>query len=62
MGFIRRELDYVDVESLIKDIKMDAEVAGNSLNREGWGAGGEAAWLDGEGWGEKVKGKGESKV
>ncbi|TVY33558.1 Riboflavin kinase, partial [Lachnellula subtilissima] len=26
-GFIRRELDYVDVESLIRDIRVDCEVA-----------------------------------
>lgn len=65
MGFIRPELDYVDVESLIKDIRMDIEVAGRSLEREGWRERGEAKWLEGEGWREEMreKGKGgESKV
>jgi riboflavin kinase len=55
MGFIRKELDYVDVESLIRDIRMDVEVAGNSLRREGWGEGGEGRWLEGEGWSERVR-------
>lgn len=32
-GFIRPELDYVDKESLINDIKMDIDVAGRSLSR-----------------------------
>ncbi|TVY53373.1 Riboflavin kinase, partial [Lachnellula suecica] len=55
MGFIRPELDYVDKESLIRDIRMDIEVAGNSLKRDNWGAGGDGKWLGGEGFvrGEK---------
>lgn len=32
-GFIRPELDYVDKESLINDIKTDIDVAGRSLSR-----------------------------
>lgn len=65
-GFIRRELDYVDVESLIKDIRLDCEVAQRSLERGAWGPGKEEKWLEGEGWSEsegvmKVEGEG-SKV
>ena len=64
-GFIRRELDYVDVESLIRDIRVDCEVARRSLEREGWGPGGEKGWLEGEGWSEskrieKVEGEGNT--
>lgn len=33
LGFIRPELDYVSVESLINDIKTDIDVAGRSLAR-----------------------------
>ncbi|KAF7185218.1 Riboflavin kinase [Pseudocercospora fuligena] len=33
LGFIRPELDYVDMQSLIDDIKTDINVAGNSLSR-----------------------------
>jgi riboflavin kinase len=36
LGFIRPEYDYVDVESLIKDIEEDIEVTKRSLGREGW--------------------------
>ncbi|TVY92906.1 Riboflavin kinase [Lachnellula willkommii] len=66
-GFIRRELDYVDVESLIRDIRVDCEVARRSLEREAWGPGKEEKWLEGEGWSESesrsgVKSSGESKV
>ncbi|RDL36996.1 uncharacterized protein BP5553_04429 [Venustampulla echinocandica] len=50
MGFIRKEFDYVDVESLIKDIKTDIEVARASLDRENWRAGKETEWLGGSGW------------
>ncbi|KAF9035617.1 riboflavin kinase [Panaeolus papilionaceus] len=36
-GFIREERwDYVDEEELIADIKLDCEVARNSLDREAW--------------------------
>lgn len=33
LGFIRPELDYVDMQSLIDDIVTDINVAGNSLSR-----------------------------
>jgi riboflavin kinase len=33
LGFIRPEYDYVDMESLIDDIKTDINVAGRSLTR-----------------------------
>lgn len=33
LGFIRPEYDYVSVESLIEDIKMDIEVTKKSLDR-----------------------------
>lgn len=36
LGFIRKELDYTTLEALIKDIGLDIEVAGRSLNRFGW--------------------------
>lgn len=49
MGFIRKEFDYVDVESLIKDIKTDIEVARTSLDRENWRVGKELEWLGGNG-------------
>ncbi|KAF4632728.1 hypothetical protein G7Y89_g5401 [Cudoniella acicularis] len=52
MGFIRKELDYVDKESLIRDIRTDIDVAGESLRREGWEAKTEGSWLGGEGWKE----------
>jgi riboflavin kinase len=48
LGFIRPEYDYVDVEALVKDIKLDCEVAGRSLGREEWRGKGEDGWL----WGE----------
>ena len=36
-GFIREERwDYADEEELIADIKLDCDVARNSLNREAW--------------------------
>jgi riboflavin kinase len=35
-GFIRPELDYVNVESLIEDIRTDIEVTKTSLKREAW--------------------------
>ncbi|KAH7410683.1 riboflavin kinase [Cadophora sp. MPI-SDFR-AT-0126] len=49
LGFIRKELDYVSLEALVGDIKMDIEVAGRSLDREGWKAVVEGKWL----WGEE---------
>ncbi|CAG8951242.1 hypothetical protein HYFRA_00007990 [Hymenoscyphus fraxineus] len=57
LGFIRPELDYVDRESLIKDIHTDVDVALKSLGREAWWVGGEErTWLGGEGWVEKKEG------
>lgn len=47
-GFIRPEYDYVDVESLIEDIREDCEVAKRSLGRENWGKGKEDGYLLGE--------------
>ncbi|KAJ3534165.1 hypothetical protein NMY22_g7043 [Coprinellus aureogranulatus] len=35
-GFIREEKDYPNVEALIEDIKLDCDVARNSLDREAW--------------------------
>jgi riboflavin kinase len=49
LGFIRRELDYVSLEALVRDIEEDCRVAGNSLGREGWKGQGEGGWL----WGEE---------
>lgn len=48
-GFIRPEYDYDGLESLVKDIRMDIEVARKSLEREGWVKGAE---VDGFLWGE----------
>lgn len=58
LGYIRPELDYVDKESLVRDIETDIEVARRSLERDKWrveGEGGQGdAWL----WGtEKEEGK-----
>lgn len=47
-GFIRPEYDYVDLESLVNDIKMDIRVAERSLGREKW----EEGRGDGYLWGE----------
>jgi riboflavin kinase len=48
-GFIRPEYDYVDVESLIEDIRTDCEVARKSLDREKWKGGlGDGYLLGGE--------------
>ena len=35
-GFIRPEYDYISVESLIEDIRVDIEVASRSLEREAY--------------------------
>lgn len=53
LGFIRPEYDYVDVESLIKDIREDCEVAKRSLGRETWLGRRGDEWLWGEDVGEK---------
>lgn len=48
LGFVRKELDYVSLEALVGDIRTDIEVAGRSLEREGWRVEGERGWL----WGK----------
>ncbi|KAJ8062906.1 hypothetical protein OCU04_008154 [Sclerotinia nivalis] len=55
LGYIRPELDYVDRESLVRDIEMDIEVARRSLGREKWGVQKEGmdGWLLGVGGEEK---------
>ena len=45
LGFIRPEYDYVSAESLVRDIKVDIEVAKRSLEREGWREWREEEWL-----------------
>ncbi|KAI9650616.1 riboflavin kinase [Ciborinia camelliae] len=47
LGYIRPELDYVDKESLVRDIETDIEVARRSLDRENWKGDGEGrdGWL-----------------
>ncbi|KAL2069455.1 hypothetical protein VTL71DRAFT_14134 [Oculimacula yallundae] len=61
LGFVRKELDYVSLEALVEDIKMDIEVSGRSLGREAWRKKGEeeGGWL----WGQGEEGQGgESSV
>lgn len=36
LGFIRPEYDYVSLEALVKDIKIDCEVAARSLQRKAY--------------------------
>lgn len=36
LGYIRPEFDYVSMEALIEDIRVDCEVARLSLLREGY--------------------------
>ncbi|KAK5046400.1 riboflavin kinase [Exophiala bonariae] len=36
LGFIRPEYDYVSLEALVKDIKIDCEVAARSLKRDAY--------------------------
>ena len=48
-GFIRPEYDYVDVESLIEDIRTDIEVTKRSLGRASWEKGTGDSYL----WGEE---------
>ncbi|KAF7943996.1 hypothetical protein EAE96_010407 [Botrytis aclada] len=56
LGYIRPELDYVDKESLVRDIETDIEVARRSLARENWAVEKRDAWLlGGEGEGEPGK-------
>jgi len=59
LGYIRPEYDYVSKESLIEDIRTDIEVAGRSLEREGYAKWKGDAWLVGGGK-EEVEDEGES--
>jgi len=59
LGLIRAEYDYVDVESLIKDIRTDIEVTERSLGREAYKAFKEEGWLVGEGGEEEERGEGD---
>lgn len=45
LGYIRPEYDYVDRESLVKDIREDIAVAERSLAREAWRERRGDAWL-----------------
>lgn len=36
LGYIRPEFDYVSREALVEDIRIDCEVARNSLTRDGY--------------------------
>jgi riboflavin kinase len=45
LGFIRPEYDYVSVEALVGDIRIDCDVAKRSLQRDGY-----ARWEREEGW------------
>ncbi|OAF61988.1 riboflavin kinase [Pseudogymnoascus destructans] len=49
LGYIRPEYDYVDKESLVKDIREDMAVAERSLEREAWRERRADGWL----WGEE---------
>ncbi|OBT97685.1 riboflavin kinase [Pseudogymnoascus verrucosus] len=49
LGYIRPEYDYVDKESLVKDIREDMAVAERSLDREEWRKRRADGWL----WGEE---------
>ncbi|OBT66899.1 hypothetical protein VE03_04224 [Pseudogymnoascus sp. 23342-1-I1] len=51
LGYIRPEYDYVDKESLVKDIREDIAVAERSLEREAWKARRADAFL----WGEETE-------
>ncbi|CCU77160.1 hypothetical protein BGHDH14_bgh00295 [Blumeria hordei DH14] len=53
LGFIREERDYSSLEELVKDIKIDCEVAARSLARREWKLAGdkwkkECDWLAGK--------------
>jgi riboflavin kinase len=54
LGYIRKELDYIDVDSLKNDINTDVDVALKSLARKNWGVGSEEAWLLGEGFTQEL--------
>jgi riboflavin kinase len=54
LGYIRKELNYIDVDSLKNDINTDVDVALKSLARKNWGVGNEEAWLSGEGFSQEI--------
>jgi riboflavin kinase len=54
LGYIRKELNYIDVDSLKNDINTDVDVALKSLARKNWGVGNEEAWLLGEGFSQEL--------
>ena len=58
LGYVRPEYDYVSVESLIEDIKIDCDVARRSLERAGYAKfkedGAEKKWLTDFTWMDKV--------
>ncbi|KAM3065178.1 riboflavin kinase [Clarireedia jacksonii] len=61
LGYIRPELDYVDLESLVKDIQCDIEVARGSLQREAWKRWGEEEGEGGGGWLRRRMGTGRGR-
>ncbi|KAL3421613.1 riboflavin kinase [Phlyctema vagabunda] len=64
LGYIRPELDYVDVESLIRDIKFDCQVARTSLDRKAWedAAGDGFLWGIGGAEGKEVEEESKEKI
>ncbi|MCJ1261480.1 riboflavin kinase [Lobaria immixta] len=65
LGFIRPELDYENVEALVKDIQVDIEVSKRSLEREAYEAFAGDAWMldfdyDWQRAGGKAQGEGGS--
>ncbi len=54
LGFIRPELDYESKESLVKDIRMDIEVAGRSLERHAYAECTKDHFLTDFDWGRKA--------
>ncbi|KAG9233194.1 riboflavin kinase-domain-containing protein [Amylocarpus encephaloides] len=61
-GYIRKELNYIDQESLINDINTDVDVALASLGRKNWGVGNDGEWLSGKGWTPELAKAAASKV
>ena len=65
LGFIRPECDYISVESLIEDIRIDCDVARRSLARESYrrfGEGKEKEWLMDFRWSESDMKGGGTKI
>lgn len=52
LGFVRPEYDYVDRDSLVRDIEEDIAVARRSLERGAWRRAAEDGFLWGEGEGQ----------